>query len=76
MVRIERASYRAGFVERLGEAGRLPAITIWIEHDEGDVEIVLYNRAILLFMSDSEALRPIHEVCCRLDDITGSGRQA
>ena len=28
MVRIERASYRAGFVERLGEAGRLPAITI------------------------------------------------
>src|SRR5437016_3866 len=28
MVRIERASYRAGFVERLGEAARLPAITI------------------------------------------------
>src|SRR2546425_303693 len=66
MVRIDRASYRAGFVERLGEAGRLPAITIWIEHDEGDVEIVLYNRAILLLTTDSEAVRRIHEVCCPL----------
>jgi len=40
-----------------------------IEHDEGDVEIVVYNRAILLFMSDSEAVRRIHQVCCRLDDL-------
>lgn len=46
-----------------------------IEHDDGVVEIVLSNRAILLFTSDSEAVRRIHEVCCRLDDITGRRRR-
>ena len=40
-----------------------------IEHDWGDVEIVVYNRAILLFMTDSEAVRRLHQVCCRLDDL-------
>ena len=30
-----------------------------IEHDQGAVEIVVYNRAILLFTSDSEAVRRI-----------------
>ena len=43
-----------------------------IEHDWGDVEIVVYNRAILLFMTDSEPLRRIHRVCCRLDDLAAS----
>ena len=33
-----------------------------IEHDQGDVEIVVYNRAILLFTTDSEAVRRIHRV--------------
>ena len=47
-----------------------------IEHEEGDVEIVVYNRAILLFTTDSEAVRRIHEVGCRLDDIAGSQRPA
>jgi len=28
-----------------------------IEHDQGDVEIVVYNRAILMFTTDSEAVR-------------------
>ena len=28
-----------------------------IEHDQGDVEIVVYNRAILLFTTDSGAAR-------------------
>src|SRR2546427_12885262 len=28
-----------------------------IEHDQGDVGIVVYNRAILLFFTDSEASR-------------------
>jgi hypothetical protein len=37
-----------------------------IEHDQGDVKIVVYNRAILLFTTDSEAVRQIHRVCCRL----------
>ena len=112
--RIERVSYRSGFVERLGEASRLPAITIEaahlpedvlalldhhlldlrgtygdpsagdpirydelrIEHDQGDVEIIVSNRAILLFTADSEAVRRIHQVCCRLDDIAGSLRPA
>ena len=36
-----------------------------IEHDQGDVEIVVYNRAILLFTTDSEAVRRI----CRLKDL-------
>ena len=47
-----------------------------IEHEEGDVEIVVYNRAILLFTTNSEALKPIHEVCCRLNHIAGSRRLA
>ena len=48
-----------------------------IEHDHGEVEIVVYNRAILLlFTTDSEALKRIQEVCCRLDDIAGSRRPA
>ena len=87
MTRIERLSYRSGFVKRVEDAVRLPAITIEaadlpedvlalldrlldlggtygdpeagepiqydalrIEHDQGVVEIVVYNRAILLFM--------------------------
>ena len=30
---------------------------------QGDVEIVVYNRPILVFTTDSEAVRRIHEVC-------------
>src|SRR5437899_10293664 len=40
-----------------------------IEHDQGDVEIVVHNRAILLFTTESEAVRRIHQVCCQLEDI-------
>ena len=47
-----------------------------IERDQGDVEIVVHNRAILLFTSDSEAVRRIHQACCRLDDIAGRHRRA
>ena len=47
-----------------------------IEHDQGEVEIVVYNRAILLFTSDREAVKRIHQVCCRRDDIAGSRRPA
>src|SRR5947209_10340850 len=84
MSRIERVSYRSGFVKRLRESRHLPAITfeaadlpedvvalldahlldlggtygvpeagdpiqydeLRIEHDPGDVEIVVYNRAV------------------------------
>ena len=35
-----------------------------IERDEGAVEIVVYNRAILLFTTDSEAVRRTHQACC------------
>jgi len=42
----------------------------------GAVEIVVYTRAILLFTTDSEAVRRIHQVCCRLDDIARSGHPA
>jgi hypothetical protein len=34
------------------------------EHDQGEVEIVVYHRAILLFTSESKAVRRIHQVCC------------
>jgi len=44
-----------------------------IEHDQGVVEIVVYNRAILLFTDDIEAIRRIHQVCCGLDDIAARG---
>jgi len=47
-----------------------------IEHDQGVVEIVVYNRAILLFTTDSEAVRRIQQVCCRLDDIATRPRRA
>jgi len=47
-----------------------------IEHDDGTVEIVVYNGAILLPFTDSEAVKGIHEVCCRLDDITALRRRA
>src|SRR2546427_8061423 len=96
MSRIERVSYRSGFVKRLRESRHLPAITfeaadlpedvvalidahlldlggtygdpsagdpiqydeLRSEHDQGDVEIVVYNRAILLFTAESEADSP------------------
>src|SRR5438128_9535650 len=47
-----------------------------IEHDQGAVEIVVYHRAILLFRTDSEAVRRIHQACCRLDDIAVRPRRA
>ena len=46
------------------------------EHDEGDVEIVVYNRAILLFSTDSEAIRRIHQLCCRLEDLAARCRES
>ena len=36
--------------------------TLRTEHDQGAVEIVVYNRALLLSMTDSEAVRRIHRV--------------
>jgi len=47
-----------------------------IDHDQGAVEIVVYHRAILLFFTDSEAVRQIHHVCCRLDDFAARRRRA
>src|SRR2546427_12796841 len=43
-----------------------------IEHDQGEVEIVVYNRAILLFTTDSEAVRRIHPVWRRLHGIAAA----
>ncbi len=33
------------------------------------MEIVVYNRAILLFMTDTEAVKRIHQVCWRLENL-------
>ncbi len=41
-----------------------------IEHDQGDVEIVVYNRALLLFTGDSEAVRRIHQARCAAGSMT------
>ena len=109
MSRIERVSYRSGFVKRLREAASLPSITfevadlpedvvalvdahlldlagiygdpeagdpiqydqLRIEHDQGAVEIVVYNRALLLFMTDSEAVRRMSDRRIRLIDLRG-----
>ena len=114
MARIERVSYRSGFVKRLRESRLLPTITfeaadlpedvvalvdarlldltgtygapeagdpiqydeLRIEHDQGVVEVVVYNHAILLFTTDSEVARRIHQVCCRLDNIAARHRRA
>ena len=46
------------------------------EHDQGAVEIVVSNRAILLFATDDEAVRRIHQVCSRLDDLATRHRRA
>ena len=42
-----------------------------IEHDQGAVEIVVYNRALLLFMTDSEAVRRMSDRRIRLIDLRG-----
>jgi len=36
-----------------------------IEHGPGAVEVTVYNQAIPLFMTEREAVRRIHQVCCR-----------
>jgi len=40
-----------------------------VEHEQGEVEIVVDTRAILLLTTDDEAVKRIHQVCCRLDDL-------
>ena len=40
------------------------------------MEIVVYNRAILLFRADSETVRRIHQACCRLEDLAARRRRA
>ncbi len=47
-----------------------------IEHDQGAVEIVVYNRTILLFTTDSEEVRRSHQVCRWLDDFAARRRRA
>ena len=42
-----------------------------IEHDQGAVEIVVYNRALLLFVTDSEAVRRMSDRRIRLIDLRG-----
>ena len=40
-----------------------------IEHDQGEVEIVVYNRAIPAVHDRQRAVRRIHPVCCQLEDL-------
>jgi len=46
-----------------------------IEHDQGEGEIVVFDRAILLLRTDDEAVRRIHQVCCGLDDFATRHRR-
>src|SRR5205809_2502471 len=45
------------------EARTVRPSALRIEHDQGAVEIVVYNRAILLFTTDTEAVTRVHQVC-------------
>ena len=42
----------------------------------GAVEIVVYNRAIPLVTTDTEAVRRIQEVCCRLENLAARCRES
>ena len=53
-----------------------PERQLRIAHDQGAWKIGVYNRAILLSTTDSEAVRRIHRVCCRLDDLATRHRRA
>ena len=46
-----------------------------IEHANGTTEIVLYNRAIMLFRSNDEIYKQIHRVCCTIERVTGPAQQ-
>lgn len=46
-----------------------------IEHANGTTEIVLYNRAIMLFRSNDEIYKQIHRVCCTIERTTGPAQQ-
>jgi len=111
MSRIERVSYRSGFVKRLRESRHLPAITFEAGDLPEDVLPLLdpsstsaapmatprleitssttsyassttratwrsssTERAILLVTTESDAVKRIHQVCYRLDDLAGSRR--
>ena len=45
------------------EARTVRPSALRIEHDQGAVEIVVYNRAILLITTDTEAVKRVHQVC-------------
>ena len=47
-----------------------------IEYEGGTVEITVYNRAIMLFMTDDEIYRRIHRLCCRIDDPSSAQLQS
>ena len=39
-----------------------------IEHAQGETDIVLYNRAIMLFTSADEIYKRVHRVCCMIEN--------
>lgn len=43
-----------------------------IEHDQGVTEITVYNRGIMLFMTEDETIKRVHRVCCKLGDLDKS----
>jgi hypothetical protein len=47
-----------------------------IEHEKGVTEVTVYNRAILLSRTNIEAIKGIHQVCCRLDDLSRQRHRA
>ncbi len=65
--------YRQGWCTGLGGSY---SHELRIEHDEGVVETVVYNRSIVLLTTDSDTVRWIHQVCCRLDDLATRHRRA
>ena len=78
MTRIEQVSYRPGFVERLGEAARLPAITIEAADLPQDVLALLDHHLLDLggTYGDSEAGDPIQYHELRIEHDQGDWRSS
>lgn len=44
-----------------------------IHHSQGETDITVFNRGIILFITDDETIRRIHQVCCELERLREAG---
>jgi len=55
--------------KRVGDPGEYDQLKLALTNDT--VEIIVFNRGIMMFISDDERVRGIHRVLCRLDKAGG-----